>query len=368
LRTSTTVLLILLIFAGMELAQRISSFASLGSLISGALGNVHGRAEERIRSAMRQAELENPWFTQPNILHALAAIARNLTKENLQEWVNRYTGHDLEPRNPITVGVVMAGNIPLVGFHDMLCVLISGNRLLAKISSKDSALVQAVTDALIMTDPHWKDRIMLSSGQLSGFDAVIATGSNNTSRYFEYYFGKYRNIIRRNRNSIGIITGTETREDLQGLADDILLYFGLGCRSVSKLFLPAGYGLSGLSGMFEKYSEYRFHNKYQNNYTYYKSIFIVNNTPFLDDGLVIMTESTYLSSPVSVLYYEFYNDREDLMRKLQAIEGEVQCVVSNTPWKSDWIRPGMAQNPGLDSYADNINTLDFLTSAMNRKN
>ena len=221
----------------MNLEERIESFSVLGKTLRDALPGNPGKYTGRLESLIKNQEVINPWFTPENVRMALEAIANEMTEENLVKWTAAYPFLK-EDKPPVKVGLIFAGNIPLAGFHDLLAVLISGDNLVAKTSSKDPVLIPFLCEILCSINPRFLNSMEFSSGTLTGFDAVIATGSNNSSRYFEYYFGKYPNIIRKNRNSIAIIEGKETSEELEALGKDIFSYFGLGCRNVSKIYIP----------------------------------------------------------------------------------------------------------------------------------
>jgi hypothetical protein len=339
----------------MNLENRIASFAQTGERLR------DYPSDEVLAEAVRIAEAENPWFTGEHIRHALLAWGDLLDKRRLTEWLICYRDRLEDPRHPKTIGVVMAGNIPMVGFHDMLCVLLSGNRLKARLSPQDSQLLPAIGKLLKSTDPEWNEYILFDNERLSAFDAIIATGSNNTSRYFEYYFGKYPHIIRKNRKSVAILTGSETEEELRGLASDIFLYFGLGCRSVSKLFLPEGYDPGKLAGPFSLYAGLFNHNKYRNNYDYHRSVFMVNQIPCYDGGFYLMKEDPSTASPVAVIHYEFYSEPGKVEAWLEEEAGNLQCIVSARDPYGNRVRPGMSQFPGLHEYADGIDTMAFLT-------
>ncbi|MCX6250775.1 MAG: acyl-CoA reductase [Bacteroidetes bacterium] len=344
----------------MTIEERIDSFVRIGEMFAQFHSDPDQPLAGILKKAAVRAHVENPWFTPENIDFLLSSLAELLTYERLTKWLFAYAAILKKSRNPKTICVIMAGNIPMVGFHDFLCILMAGHRILVKLSSKDAVLLQAVIDILTMIHPEWKDRITVAGFPLSPFDAIIATGSNNSSRYFEYYFGKYPNILRKNRNSVAVITGRETGEELSGLADDILLYFGLGCRSVSKLYIPEGYDIRKLFSPLEKYGYYRFHHKFRNNYDYHKSVMLMNAIPFLDMGHVLITENIAMSSPVSVLYYEFYSDLEKLSFQLDGQSEQIQCIVCSLTLKDNWIKPGQAQHPALWDYADNKDTMKFL--------
>jgi hypothetical protein len=334
----------------MQLNQRINAFVELGKF----LGKIE--SENEFESILRKAEAENGWFTEENIKFALKSWGDALSKENLQQWISKYKIEDIEPK---TVAIIMAGNIPLVGFHDFLSVLISGNKVLAKLSSNDKTLLPFLAEYLISVEPEFKNYIEFTDGKLENFDAVIATGSNNTARYFEYYFGKYPNIIRKNRNSAAILTGNETEEELKNLADDIFTYFGLGCRNVSKLYIPENYDFEAFfKGMFS-WKEIIHNHKYINNYDYNKAVYLMDSFPLLDNEFMLLKEDTAFSSPISVVFYEKYNSLEDLSKELEEQSENIQCVVSKAGINNE-IPFGKAQNPELWDYADGIDTVEFL--------
>lgn len=303
----------------------------------------------------------NPWFTKEFLNHALKAIGESLLLEKLDQWLKKYETQ-IEANNSIkTFGVVMAGNLPLVGFHDYLCVLISGNRIVAKLSHDDNKLLPLLHQILISIEPEFEKQAVFTQEKLANFDAIIATGSDNTARYFDYYFGKYPNIIRKNRNGVAVINGKETPEQLEELADDIFMYFGLGCRSVSKLFVPKAYHFEALFLAFEKYKHLANHSKYVNNYDYNKSIFLINKSKFLDNGFVLLKEEIQFSSPISVLYFEYYENKDDLSNWLHSQKDKIQCLLSNEPLKNiNSLALGKAQSPELWDYADGIDTLQFI--------
>lgn len=319
----------------------------------GAEGVMTGRAG-RFANLIDTMHLENPWFTPDNVRLALWSIGRTLTEVKLHHWLSAYP-EILEERQPVTVGVVMAGNIPLVGFHDLLCVLITGNRLQAKLSNRDETLMRAVTETLTEIEPELESFIQLTTDNLKDFDIVIATGSNNTSRYFEYYFRNIPSIIRRNRNSIAILDGTESPQELRLLGDDIFSYFGLGCRNVSKLYLPEGYDPSGLFRHWGRYEDLRSHHKYAVNYDHNKAVMIVNREPFIDAGFVLLRAASSLTPPMTVVHYEFYMPGKGPELKTELDENMLQCVVGH-----GHLPFGSAQQPELWDYADNIDTISFV--------
>jgi hypothetical protein len=249
----------------------------------------------------------------------------------------------------------MAGNIPLAGFHDFLSVLITGNNLIAKTSSKDYEIITYISDILCSINPSFRNRIEFTEGVLSNFDLVIATGSDNSSRYFDYYFGKFPNIIRKNRNSVAILEGDETDDELKALGTDIFSYFGLGCRNVSKIYIPKGYDLSSLPDHWKNFSDVISHPKYANNYDFNKAVYIVNKEAFYDSGILLLKEDSKISSPVSVLFYEYYESQYAVKQQTELLKEKIQCVVGqhNIPF-------GQAQWPHLWDYADGIDTIEFL--------
>ena len=337
----------------MDIRRRISAFSELGKVLRNTLaGHTNAMSGGMIELINNQYNL-NPWFTPENVRSAVAAIAAELTADTLIKWTD---GYNLEGQSPFRTGIIMAGNIPLAGFHDFLSVLISGNHVVAKTSSKDPLLIVEIAKILRSIEPEFEPCIEFTDGQLKNFDAVIATGSNNSSRYFEYYFGRYPNIIRKNRNSIAIIDGTESTTELEGLGTDIFRYFGLGCRNVSKLYLPAGYYLNDLTGSWSKYKDIVNHPKYVNNYDYNKAVLMVNRQNFTDTGFVILREDSSLSSPVAVLHYEFYRDLTGLNDRIARDTEKIQCVMGHNN-----LQFGTSQSPCLWDYADGIDTLHFLS-------
>lgn len=332
----------------MTLEQRINAFIKLGNHLS-------NLSEEALESLALQARSENPWFTAENVRRSLTGIAQYLKEGKLRKWTSVYT---LDPKEPKEVALVLAGNIPLVGFHDLLCVLISGHCAQLKLSSKDSKLIQYLIKHLIWLEPAFEKAIIIKENKLENFDAVIATGSDNSARYFEYYFGKYPNIIRKNRTSCVILTGNESEVEIDALGEDIFSYFGLGCRNVSKAFIPKGYDHAKILSRWEAYKDIIHHHKYCNNYDYQKSILLVNLVPFLDNGFILLQENEKLVSPISVLYYEYYADEANLENKLSINKEKIQCIVGNSPLAT--VAFGLAQYPEVWDYADNVDTLKFL--------
>lgn len=338
-----------------SLKQRIKVFAVLGNALSeGAAGSSEGLAS-RFATLVYDAEKTNLWFTPENVTMALKTLGDRLSYDNISFWLSKYPELGLETK-ALSVGVVMAGNIPMVGFHDLLCVLITGNRIIARLSSKDELLMKCVAETLVEIEPALKDFIEIRTGTISGFDMVIATGSDNTSRYFEYYFRNYPSIIRRNRNSIAVLDGTETEIELRELGRDVFTYFGLGCRNVSKLYLPTGYDVSVFRDAWSDFEPLRGHHKYAVNYDHNKAVMIVNRQSFTDLGYILLSNEKSLTPPMAVLNYEFYESKEWLENEISATKNAIQCIAGHghTPF-------GKSQSPELWDYADDVDTILFLS-------
>lgn len=344
--------------------EYINAFTALGTFLSQfrETNNSNEPEQADFENLILGSAHFNGWFVEENVRSAVAGIAHMLEKDKLEKWLASYTF--TENVNPKRVGVIMAGNIPIVGFHDFLCVLISGNTCVAKLSSQDNRLLKAVAAKLVAIEPRFKDRIIFEDGKLENIDSVIATGSNNTSRYFEYYFGKYPNIIRKNRNSVAVLTGDETPEQLIKLGDDIFMYFGLGCRNVSKLYVPEGYNFDNFFNAMESRKKIVFHSKYANNYDYNKAILLVGKQLHFDNGFLLLKEDEALSTPVSRLNYSFYKDINAVKAELETRKNEIQCVVSANPSQfNSGVSFGESQKPELWDYADGVDTMQFLLTS-----
>lgn len=302
------------------------------------------------------SQSHNGWFTPEQVYFAINSWAEALTEENLNEWLSKYDFSTVQPK---TVGLILAGNIPLVGFHDFLSVLISGHKVLVKLSSNDQKLLPFLAKYIISVQPELQDSITFVEGKLENFDAVIATGSNNTARYFEYYFKDKPSIIRKNRNSVAILNGNETKEDLTTLGEDIFRYFGLGCRNVSKLFVPRGYDFKEFFEAIYQYGDIIHYEKYANNYDYNKAVFLMSLYKLLDNEFLTLKEDSSYASPISSVFYEFYDDLETVKDRLKKDEEMIQCIVSNNLIENS-IPFGTTQKPKLWDYADNVDTLTFL--------
>lgn len=303
------------------------------------------------------SQSHNGWFTQEQVYFAIQQWANALTKENLDEWLNRYNLDNAEPK---TVGLILAGNIPLVGFHDFLSVLVSGHSALVKLSSNDKHLLPFLGKYLIAVEPKMAVRITFTDGKMENFDAVIATGSNNTARYFEYYFRNKPSIIRKSRNSVAVLTGHETKEELVALGEDIFRYFGLGCRNVSKLFVPKGYDFKDFFEAMYAYKDVIFYEKYSNNYDYNKAVFLMSNFKLLDNEFLTIKEDVSHASPISSVFYEFYDDLPAIESRLKTEHEQIQCIVGGKE-VANAIPFGQTQYPGLSNYADNVDTISFLS-------
>ena len=281
-----------------------------------------------------------------------------LEKENLRTWISKYN-----IKNEISkVAIIMAGNFPLAGLHDLICVIISGNQGIIKPASDDKILINFFIEFLHKKFPETKQLIKTTSDKLGDFDKVIATGSNNTFNYFEYYFRNKSTILRKNRTSIAVISGNESQTDLELLSDDIFMYFGLGCRNVSKLFIPEGYDLKILKEKFKKYNHIVNHNKFYNNYNYQKIINTMNGELFIDGDYFLMKQSKEYAPPISVIYYDFYNEISEAEEAIKVNKNQIQCIVTNLQIENS-IKFGEAQKPKLYQYADDIDTLDFLLTS-----
>ncbi|MFA8450019.1 MAG: acyl-CoA reductase [Bacteroidales bacterium] len=346
--------------------QRIEAFSKLGEIFKNLFSQ---KAEEQkaplakaisnLKSEINKLQLTNTWFIPNFTENAIHSLGKMLEKENLEKWLKQYPNLSAI-NNKKTVAVIMAGNLPLVGFHDFLCVLLSGHSILVRLSSNDKILLPKIAEILQIINPEFKDSIKFTSQIIKDYDAIIATGSDNSSRYFEFYFGKYPNIIRKNRNSVAILNGDETADDLKMLAEDIFLYFGLGCRSISKIYIPEGFKISKILDSWEDFVFLKDHSSYFNNYEYNKSIYLINEIPHLDNGFAILKEDTKLNSPLSVIHFEYYNSKNSVMEVLKENREKIQCICQKNPCDKDFVPLGETQSPQLWDYADNIDTLDFL--------
>ncbi len=333
----------------MNLSERLEAFCSLGDAITNLSMSDSKALAEKARN-------ENPWFTEENVLMALMGIRVILNKRKLTTWAQTYRP---EPTESKTVGVVMAGNIPMVGFHDFLCVLISGHSLKAKLSSQDTILLKFIFQKLIEIEPRFSDRASFEEN-LKGVNAMIATGSDNTARYFEYYFRNIPHIIRKNRASCALIVGEEPKEEFELLGRDVFSYFGLGCRNVSKLYVPEDFEFKPLIESWKAFELVINHHKYANNYDYQKSILLVNCEPFLDCEFILLKESKSLISPIAMIYFEKYRSQQEVREKIEMHSDKLQVVVSAKGWFKDSVPFGQAQFPEVQDYADKVDIMNFL--------
>ncbi len=348
----------------MLLEKRIRAFAELGNFLKQFSSKnivkddkvlLNNLFFEPMQMLINRAKESNPWFTKDNVIYAINGWAESLDKTKLNTWVSSYHLNEI---NPKTIAVIMAGNLPLVGFHDFLSVLISNHKIQVKLSSNDKFLLPLLAKYLENIEPEFKGKINFVE-KLETYDAVIATGSDNTARYFDYYFGKYPHIIRKNRNGIAVLTGKESHEDLVKLGGDIFRYFGLGCRNVSKLFVPKGYNFDLFFKAIYIYNDIINYKKYENNYTYNKAVFLMSQFKLLENGFLMLKEDTSYASPIATVFYEYYDGINILEQKLEADADKIQVIVSKLPLKNS-VLFGQTQKPSLTDYADGVDTLHFL--------
>lgn len=349
----------------MDLQQRINAFIKLGDFIR-QFSSEEPKKQDNIphndlffdgfKHQLKLAQQHNGWFTKQNIAFALNGWANALNLSNLNTWLSAYKFNKKKTQK---VAIIMAGNIPLVGFHDFLAVLLTGHSVLVKQSTNDKQLLPFLAKYLEHILPVFKERIEFTEGKIENFDAVIATGSNNTARYFEYYFKGKPSIIRKNRNSIAVLTGSETKEQLEHLSEDIFRYYGLGCRNVSKLFVPKDYNFDAFFEAIYKWHPIINEAKYANNYDYNKAVYLMSEFDMLENGFLMIKEDKSFASPIATVFYEFYNDSETLKLHIKNETENIQCIVADgfTPKE---IVFGNTQKPALWDYADNIDTITFL--------
>lgn len=316
--------------------------------------------DAEIEGAIEKGYAQNPWFFPDFTRLAITAIADEfLDVKKCELWLDSYPPSKQPGK---IIAIIMAGNVPVVGFHDLFCVLASGHHALIKVSDKDSVLPKFIVDKWIEFYPDLSSRIKFTE-KLEGFDAVIATGSNNSSRYFEYYFKSYPHILRKNRNGVAVVTGTETAEELNQLGKDIFLYYGLGCRNVSKMYVPVGYDFTHMEMAFERWNFLADHNKYRNNLDYNYAIYIINNVRHINLGHLILKEDDAIASRIGCVHYEYYNNEKSLKENLELKRNEIQCLVCKDKLDGwECVSPGGTQYPSLDQYADGVDTMLFLSS------
>ena len=349
----------------MNLEQRIKAFTELGNFLSQFRNTGVEKKDgikhnelffEGFKHQIKLAEEHNGWFTKENIYFALEGWSISLVNSNIKEWLSKYNfnNHDIKK-----IAIIMAGNIPLVGFHDFLSVLISGHSVLVKQSSNDNKLLPFLAKYLEYVEPKFKGKIEFTEEKLKDFDAVIATGSNNTAKYFEYYFKGKPSIIRKNRNSVAVLSGNETENQLRALSNDIFRYYGLGCRNVSKLFVPKGYEFNKFFKSIYVWHPIIQQQKYANNYDYNKAVYLMSEFDMLENGFLMIKEDTRYSSPIATVFYEYYDSKLELQKKLKNENDFVQCVVA-TGFNENEVPFGETQRPKLWNYADDVDTIAFL--------
>lgn len=346
-----------------DIKHRIEAFVKLGTFLSKFVSEINENNKTTLskdfyalNNQLKLAETANPWFTRENLLFALDQWGQTLSHHTLTKWLHNYTFNIKKPK---TVAVIMAGNIPLVGFHDFICTVIAGHTVTVKQSSNDPHILPFLADFLTNECPSLRGKIHFTTDKLSKFDAVIATGSDNTARYFEYYFGKKPNIIRKSRNSVAVLTGNETHEELYSLGEDIFRYFGLGCRSVSKLFVPKGYNFDVFFKAIYPYQSIITNQKYANNYDYNKAVYLMSLFKLLENGFLMLKEDKSYASPIATVFFEYYESLELLYQQLEIEKEKIQCIVSRGVVGNE-VAFGQAQKPNLWDYADGIDTMQFL--------
>lgn len=349
----------------MQLQQRINAFHELGRFLQQFSTKEFKKDDsvlnndlffEGFKHQIKLAKEHNGWFDLDNLVYSFKSWSKALKKENLEEFLSSYS---ITESSEKTVAIIMAGNIPLVGFHDFLCVLLTGHKVLVKQSSNDKQLLPFLAKYLEFSCPEFKGKISFTEDKLEHFDAVIATGSNNTSRYFEYYFKGKPSIIRKNRNSVAILDGSETEEDLKALSEDVFRYYGLGCRNVSKLFLPKDYNFDAFFKGIYHWHDLVNSAKYANNYDYNKAVYLMSEFDMLENGFFMIKEDESYSSPIATLFYEYYDSVSDLTTKLDKDADLIQCMVSKLDFKHT-IDFGQTQQPNLSDFADDVDTIEFL--------
>ena len=340
--------------------ERIKAFSELGTLFKENIDKKENKKFPKwdllLEETIIKSKSYNSWFTIDNLKLSLKNWSDSLQENNISDWLLKYK---IEDKSSKRIAIIMAGNIPAVGFHDLLCSLLLNFDCLVKLSSDDKFIIPFIVKFLESRNKKLNNKVVFESEKLKNFDGVIATGNNNSHRYFEYYFSKYPNLLRKTRHSIAVLDGNESDEDLSNLSNDIFNYFGLGCRSVSKVFLPRSYDLDFLFNAFFKHKEIINHNKYVNNFDYNKAVYLMSKEKFIENGFLILKEETKLGSPIGCLFYEFYDDKKDIIKLMQNNSDSIQCVASNMDLKTN-IQFGQTQCPTIGDYADNNDTIKFL--------
>ena len=343
-----------------DLKERIQAFSDLGILFrensSSQKIKTFQKWDSELNKLLKDSYQHNSWFIENNLKLSLKNWSAELNKKNIENWLENYK---IELKSSKTVAIIMAGNVPIVGFHDLMCSLILGFKCIVKLSSDDKILIPLIVKFIQSRFDGFKEKVFFESNILKNFDAVIATGSNNSHKYFEYYFGKYPNLLRKTRHSVAVLNGNESNSELAMLSNDVFDYFGLGCRSVSKIFIPKGYDLDLLFNAFYNKRFVIDHNKYANNYDYNKAVYLMSEEKFYDNGFVILKEEKKLGSPIACVYFEYYDDLVQVKNIIKINNQNIQCVVSNEKIFNG-ISFGTTQCPKLGDYADNVDTLKFL--------
>ena len=343
-----------------DLKERIQAFSDLGILFrensSSQKIKTFQKWDSELNELLNDSYQYNSWFTENNLKLSLKNWSAELNKKNIENWLENYK---IELKSSKTVAIIMAGNVPIVGFHDLMCSLILGFKCTVKLSSDDKILIPLIVKFIQSRFDGFKEKVFFENNILKNFDAVIATGSNNSHKYFEYYFGKYPNLLRKTRHSVAVLNGNESDSELAMLSNDVFDYFGLGCRSVSKIFIPKGYDLDLLFNAFYMKRFVIDHNKYANNYDYNKAVYLMSEEKFYDNGFVILKEEKKLGSPIACVYFEYYDDLVQVQNIIKINNQNIQCVVSNEKIFNG-ISFGTTQCPKLSDYADNVDTLKFL--------
>lgn len=348
----------------MDLQQRIDAFVKLGEFLSQFSSETYHKKDniphndlffDGFKHQLKLAQEHNGWFTKENITFALKGWSKQLTESNFNTWLSKY---HFNKEHLKTIAIIMAGNIPMAGFHDFLSVLISGQNVLVKQSSNDKHILPFLAKYIEHIEPNFKGRITFTEKKLEHFDAIIATGSNNTARYFEYYFKNVPSIIRKNRNSIAVLTGNETKDELKALSEDIFRYYGLGCRNVSKLYVPTDYDFDDFFKAMYDWHPIINQAKYANNYDYNKAVYLMSEFQMLENGFLMLKEDESFSSPIATVFYEHYTSVEQLKTILKDKNEQIQCIVSKG-FADNEVTFGQTQSPNLWDYADGADTITF---------
>jgi hypothetical protein len=340
--------------------ERLIAFSELGTLFKENVDKKENKKFPEWDTVLEKTLIEshsyNSWFTIDNLKLSLKNWSNSLQENIISDWLSKY---NIEDKSSKKIAIIMAGNIPAVGFHDLLCSLLLNFDCIVKLSSEDKLLIPFIVKFLESRNEKLKNKVTFESEKLKDFDGVIATGNNNSHRYFDYYFSKYPNLLRKTRHSIAVLDGKESDNDLSDLSNDIFNYFGLGCRSVSKVFIPYGYDLDLLFNAFFRHKEVVNHNKYVNNFDYNKAVYLMSKEKFIENGFIILKEESKLGSPIGCLFYEFYNDKKEITKLINNNSDSIQCVVSNINFNTN-IKFGQTQCPNISDYADNNDTIKFL--------